>query len=58
MGQFAIQLLETGKTEDETMKQGQENAGRGDLRIGAGVGHAVCMRAQIEALVQPGGKGR
>jgi len=33
MRNFDVQLLETGKAKDKTMKQGRENTGRGDLWI-------------------------
>jgi hypothetical protein len=51
MRQLAVQL-EAGETERKAMKQGQENAARGDLWIGASVDYAACMSAQVEALVQ------
>jgi hypothetical protein len=38
------------------MEESQEDIGRRDVRIGAGIGHPGGMRAQIETFVQPSRK--
>ena len=57
MRQFAVQLLEARKTKYEGMKQSQKDAGWRDLRSGACVRQLAGVSAQIEAFIQPGGKG-
>ena len=45
-------------SKDQTIKKGQEDAGGRDLRIDAGVNHLSGMRAEVETLIEPGGKRR
>jgi len=58
MREFLIQLLEAGKTKDKAVKQCQEDAGRRDIGIRAGIPHAAGMLAQGEPLIEPSRKRR
>jgi hypothetical protein len=50
-------LLKAGQAEDETMKDGEEDGGGGDLGIVAGIRQFRCGGAEMENFVQVASKG-
>jgi hypothetical protein len=57
LGQFRFELLKAGQAEDETMKDGEEDGGGGDLGIVAGIRQFRCGGAEMENFVQVASKG-